>query len=98
MSDKPKDLLKEEGTKPLIDSYTTAYDLNGPNVRAGMILTDDDLVATKIVHWSGFGFKCKVCGIPSVLHFMKYCGNCGSAVSIQSDEVTEYLNNKQERY
>lgn len=85
----PKDLLEKE---------PTPYDVDGPNVRQGMILTDQDLITENTVQWNGFGFKCKLCGVPAVLHFMKYCGNCGAAVNVQADKVKIHEQQRQERY
>jgi len=85
----PKDLLEKE---------STPYDIGGPNAKKGMVLTDADLATKEAVQWNGFGFVCKLCGIPAVLHFMKYCGNCGAAVNVQSNKVNRYLEKREERY
>lgn len=85
----PKDLLEKE---------PTPYDIGGPNARQGTILTDADLVTKDTVQWDGFGFTCKLCGVPAVLHFMRYCGNCGAAVNVQSKKVERHERQRQERY
>jgi len=74
------------------------YDMNGPNVKNVIILTDEDLISPKPVQWVGMGFRCKDCGSFAVLHYMKHCGECGAVVSVQSRAATEYVDNLQEKY
>ena len=84
--------------KDLLEKQPTPYDIGGPNARQGMILNDEDLITTNTVQWDGYGFKCKLCGVPAVLHFMRYCGNCGAAVNVQSKIVQRHLERREERY
>lgn len=82
----------------LLENEQTPYDIGGPNAKQGMVLTDIDLITKDTVQWNGFGFTCKLCGVPSVLHFMKYCGNCGAAVNVQSKKVDAYMQRQKGGY
>lgn len=56
-----------------------------------VIITDKDLVTDKIRSWSGFVFKCPNCGEEAIMPPGKGCMNCLTAVTIQSNEVTDYI-------
>ena len=89
----PKDLLENE-----VENKDNPYEIGGKNVREVMVLTDDDLVSDRPVQWSDFPFKCRKCGYPSILHFMKHCGNCGAPAIIKSRTATEFLKKMQGGY
>lgn len=56
-----------------------------------MIVTDAQLVPEEIRQWQGYAFVCLSCDEPAILDFMKYCGNCGSEVVVQSHKVTAFV-------
>ena len=57
-----------------------------------VIITDDLMVKEKIHRWSGHCFVCPRCKLPSVMHFFKYCSNCGVELEINSKIVTDIMN------
>jgi len=55
------------------------------------IITDSHLKNKNIEFFSGYCFKCTNCGEHSVMHYMKFCPNCGVPLMIQSDFVREII-------
>lgn len=55
------------------------------------IITDKQLCPEKIREWRGHVFKCTECETDSIMTHMKYCGNCGKKVVIQSIELTMFI-------
>lgn len=56
------------------------------------VVTDKDLVSGKYRRWEGLTFTCPKCGMESIMYMQKFCGNCGTAVQIESKELTEAIN------
>lgn len=65
------------------------HDENHENV---VVVTDDNIVPEKIRQWTGYAYKCPKCGQETILHLMKYCGNCGVGLIIKSAELTSFIN------
>jgi len=55
------------------------------------VITDASLSSKEVEFMSGYRFKCTSCGEFSVMHYMRFCPNCGVSLMIQSDFVREII-------
>lgn len=72
--------------------------LHEPAENRPAVVTDMELVEGDTRQWAGFCFNCPRCGTPAIMSFMKHCGECGSKIIIQSDKVTSFVRQLQEKY
>lgn len=62
-----------------------------------VIVTDSDMVQEEIRQWVGYTYICPKCKEASILDFMKFCGNCGVEISLQSVKLTNFINELSKR-
>jgi ribosomal protein L37E len=62
-----------------------------------IIITDEHLVPEEMRQWNGYAYKCPKCGQETILHLMKYCGNCGIGLIIKSAKLTSFIEELTER-
>jgi len=55
------------------------------------VITDANLSSRDVEFMSGYRFKCSKCGEFSIMHYMRFCPNCGTPLMIQSDFVREII-------
>ena len=55
------------------------------------VITDSHLKSKQVDFFSGYVFQCTGCGEYSVMHYMRFCPNCGVPLMIQSDYVREII-------
>lgn len=62
-----------------------------------VVISDDNMVEEQIRQWAGYAYYCPRCGEASILDIMKYCGNCGVGIVLQSAKLTAFINELTER-
>lgn len=56
-----------------------------------VLVTDAHMVPEEIRQWVGYTYVCPKCKEAAILDVMKYCGNCGVEIVLQSRKLTAFI-------